>query len=193
MPNGTLVIAWAGDSMAIVFRPQEVDDSWPPFCSTRSKRAYPDILYRLQEHTLYVKEECDRIARAGGIISDISSVKRLIPPEESYDIIRERRLAVNMARALGHILLSKCGLIPNPEFSPPIIVKPGDRLLIASDGLFPKQRTEEIACTECEYAKPQAAALHMVERSLAWDREKSYQSDNTTCVCVHFTAPPPPR
>ena len=94
-----------------------------------------------------------------------------------------------MARALGHIELSACGLVPDPEFAEPIPLQPGDRMLLASDGLFKDQSTMDVASAECEYAGPGAAAEQLVQRSLQWDVENSTPSDNTTCICVHFAAP----
>lgn len=99
------------------------------------------------------------------------------------------QLAINMSRALGHLVLGTCGLIPDPEFTDTIALKPGDRLLLASDGLFKGQSTMDIASAACDYQSPAEAAAQLVQRSLAWDRENSIQSDNTTCVCVHFVAP----
>lgn len=95
-----------------------------------------------------------------------------------------------MSRALGHVALSRCGLTPEPEFSPLVPVQAGDRVLLASDGLFRGQETMDIASAACDDVRPEAAAPRLVERSLAWDRENAVQSDNTTCVCVHLGAVP---
>ena len=100
------------------------------------------------------------------------------------------QLAINMSRALGHVVLGRCGLTPVPEFSPPVPVQAGDRLLLASDGLLRGQSTLDIAGAACDAERPAAAAPRLVERSLAWDRENAVQSDNTTCVCVHLGAVP---
>jgi serine/threonine protein phosphatase PrpC len=54
-----------------------------------------------------------------------------------------------MTRALGHPVLSRYGVLPEPEFST-ALMNVGDRLIIASDGLWDVVENDEIGLL-CSY------------------------------------------
>lgn len=92
VPRGELVVGWTGDSMAIVHRVVPPSKR-SPTRSTRSKKVYPRVLCRIEEHTLYHERECDRVEAAGGLITQqTATIRKLIPPGIDIATIRERRV-----------------------------------------------------------------------------------------------------
>ena len=94
LPSAKLLVCWVGDSMAIVLRPpSESARQQRPCRATRSRKVYPEILYRLQEHTRFVERECERVVREGGVITELSpTTRKLLPPGVPLETIKKRRV-----------------------------------------------------------------------------------------------------
>jgi protein phosphatase len=72
-----------------------------------------------------------------------------------------------------------------PEEVRSLDVRPGDRFLLATDGLTGVVRDDEIAAVLDRMDDPQRAAEHLVQRAI-----DSQSKDNITCVVVYVEASP---
>ncbi|PRP86857.1 hypothetical protein PROFUN_05074 [Planoprotostelium fungivorum] len=120
--------------------------------STPAPRAVPDfdveIIPLSEDHCLTRTDEVDRIrtTTTGQIGVGRSGMMRVCPSIADYtkEMIIEKRLALNMSRALGHPILRLYGVIAEPEWRE-VEVKPDDLVLLASDGLWEIMTNEQVA------------------------------------------------
>lgn len=185
--GNTFVCANVGDSRAVLVRNQPEAQGW--VCVPLSR-----------DHSFSREDECARIKATskGEIILGAGGLMRVVPGGGFPKIeIQKRSIALAMTRSLGHPVLSQYGVSPEPEFTQTEI-RPGDRIIMASDGLWDVMENEEVALV-CSY---RASANKCAQALLAAAREK-YQkhkqrqgkADNTTIVCIYVEAagvPSPP-
>lgn len=105
-------MANVGDSRAILVR------SNPKF------QSHIETIALSVDHKLSREDERSRISSCGGeIVQTKFGTQRVIPNRQDFteDIMRKRKLALNMTRALGHIVLKNYGVsnlsfFKNPKF-----------------------------------------------------------------------------
>merc|ERR1712137_140732 len=169
-----LTVANVGDSRAILIRKQNNEFR----CIEMS-----------EDHSLNRKEERNRIfLKKGKIVGQIKN-RRVIPSVNDYsqEDISKHKLALNMSRSLGHLILSNYGVSSTPDMKT-IIIEDGDYLVLASDGLWDVMKHEEIRniIENSEDSSPQEIADNLI--SLVKEKNEEIQnSDNTTIVVTKFT------
>ncbi|KAK5579537.1 hypothetical protein RB653_009221 [Dictyostelium firmibasis] len=117
-------VGWVGDSMAVLFK------------QSASGKDFTPIQLSI-DHKPENPLEKKRIVSTGGRVVYRCGCYRVIPNKNDYnnDDIMKQRLALNMSRALGHVVLSKYGVSSTPEFHSESL-NPGDYVILASDGLW---------------------------------------------------------
>lgn len=115
-----LVTATCGDSSAllIIGLPSKASSSHSAVKNSVQRFAMVNVKMSV-DHSLSSAAEIERLRNhAGGrVVIGEGGVLRLIPASCSYKKARTEGLAINMARSLGHIILSQCGLCPQPTFT----------------------------------------------------------------------------
>lgn len=89
---------------------------------------------------------------------------------------------VNMTRALGHILLRDCGIIPEPEITQ-LQLQPGYSIVVASDGCWDKITAFDIGLM----LTTQKSAAESSQRILA---KAKPLHDNTSIAVAYFSRDP---
>ncbi len=169
-----IIVANVGDSRAVLIRKE--NDDW-------------NTVALSEDHSFNRPDECKRIqdTSKGEIVVGAGNMKRVVPgggfPREE---IKRQALALNMTRAIGHPVLSQYGVSPEPEFRRSVI-GPGDRLILASDGLWDVMQNEEAAlfCSYRSSASKCAQGLLKVARSKY--QKNRMRADNTT-ICVGYVS-----
>jgi len=98
------------------------------------------------DHKLSRSDEYNRIISCGGMIANRNGhTLRVIPNSKDYPeaVVIKQQLALNMTRALGHEILGKYGITPEPEIVHTTIEQ-DDVLIIASDGLWEVMENQEV-------------------------------------------------
>lgn len=81
-------------------------------------RSYHKIYYLSNPHCLARKSERQRIDQSGvgKVVLGDYGMLRLIPSYLSYQQARDMGLSISMSRSLGHMHLSRCALLPTPDY-----------------------------------------------------------------------------
>ncbi len=92
-----------------------------------------------------------------------------------------------MTRALGHAILSRCGVSSTPDFFVARLCD-GDRLVMGCDGLWDVITSEEAIRIVSLYAAqdPQVACKALVSEAERRWKAKNKPSDNITAIVVFF-------
>uniref|UniRef100_A0A7S2H776 PPM-type phosphatase domain-containing protein n=1 Tax=Haptolina brevifila TaxID=156173 RepID=A0A7S2H776_9EUKA len=170
--------AWAGDSRAVLWTASAGE-------KTCTKTDVKDLSH---DHKPDTPKESARIKKAGGTIS---------PPEEEWGgparvwLDSEMTLpGLAMARSIGDHLVSKVGVIAEPEVTHEVLnMSDGKQryLVIASDGVWEfidsHQAMQLIAKSSAEGAT--RAVTKLIETSAAkWREEEGDYRDDITAICV---------
>eukprot|EP00727_Mastigamoeba_balamuthi_P006981 m51a1_g2903 hypothetical protein (328) ;mRNA; f:477916-479116 len=173
-----VVCAWAGDTRALLLR-RDADGGYGVVPLTR-------------DHTLRDPAELARLRSAGGEILDNGKGDiRVRPPRKEFTDkeVSQGRLCVNMSRALGHIVLGSYGVIATPEVSVERAAA-GDRLVIASDGLWKSLTSEEAAEVAWAAVSPRAASRNLVDAATRRLRAAGELRDNVTVITAFVAEDP---
>ncbi|KAH7647611.1 hypothetical protein FG379_001868 [Cryptosporidium bovis] len=83
-----------------------------------SKQYYHKIYYLSNPHCLVRKSERQRIDQSGvgKVVLGDYGMLRLIPSYLTYQQARDMGLSISMSRSLGHMHLSRCALLPTPDY-----------------------------------------------------------------------------
>ncbi|KAM9993531.1 hypothetical protein ACTFIZ_011488 [Dictyostelium cf. discoideum] len=140
-------VGWVGDSMAVLFKQSANGKDYTPIQLSNDHKP---------ENPLEKK----RIITTGGRVVFRCGCYRVIPNKNDYsnDEIMKQRLALNMSRALGHVVLSKYGVSSTPEFQSESL-NPGDYVILASDGLW--NVLDFKAC--CKYIKKSTSVKELTD------------------------------
>ncbi|EGC37248.1 hypothetical protein DICPUDRAFT_94116 [Dictyostelium purpureum] len=173
--NDQIKVGWVGDSMAVLFR------------SFNNGKDYTPIQLS-NDHKPENSQEKKRITSTGGRVVFRCGCWRVIPNKLDYsnEDIMKQRLALNMSRALGHIVLSKYGVSSEPETLSETL-KPGDYVILASDGLW------NVLClkTIVKYIKKSSSPKELTDLllSVVESRCQSFKipCDNVTVCCYRHS------
>jgi len=169
-------VANVGDSRAILVR------SNPKF------QSHIETIALSVDHKLSREDERSRISSCGGeIVQTKFGTQRVIPNRQDFteDIMRKRKLALNMTRALGHIVLKNYGISCEPEFQS-CNVQEGDKLVLASDGLWEIMENHEVGEIINNYPDLNKACKELVRQVESRCKLLNLASDNLTIVIVAF-------
>ncbi|EAL62398.1 protein phosphatase 2C [Dictyostelium discoideum AX4] len=164
-------VGWVGDSMAVLFKQSANGKDYTPIQLSNDHKP---------ENPLEKK----RIITTGGRVVFRCGCYRVIPNKNDYsnDDIMKQRLALNMSRALGHVVLSKYGVSSTPEFQSESL-NPGDYVIVASDGLW--NVLDFKAC--CKYIKKSTSVKELTDLLLSVVESKCQSfkipCDNVTICC----------
>ncbi|KAN0023944.1 hypothetical protein ACTFIV_008335 [Dictyostelium citrinum] len=168
-------VGWVGDSMAVLFK------------QSTSGRDYTPIQLS-NDHKPENPQEKKRIITTGGRVVFRCGCYRVIPNKNDYsnDDIMKQRLALNMSRALGHVVLSKYGVSSTPEFHSESL-NPGDYVILASDGLWNVLDFKAIQ----KYIKKSTSVKELTDLLLSVVESKCQSfkipCDNVTICCYKHT------
>ncbi|KAH8741933.1 hypothetical protein FG386_003128 [Cryptosporidium ryanae] len=83
-----------------------------------SSQSYHKIYYLSNPHCLVRKSERQRIDQSGvgKVVLGDYGMLRLIPSYLTYQQARDMGLSISMSRSLGHMYLSRCALLPTPDY-----------------------------------------------------------------------------
>ena len=101
--------------------------------------------------------------------------------------IKRQALALAMTRALGHPVLSRYGVLPEPEFEI-CEMRAGDRIVVASDGLWDVVSNDEVALVASSRSSSAKCAQDLLQKArekYQRHRMRNGRADNTT-VCVAY-------
>ncbi|KAH3758294.1 protein phosphatase 2C [Pelomyxa schiedti] len=174
--GGFATCAWAGDTRAVLCHPKRPQ--------TSSTATFTPLSI---DHSLYSDDEQKRIQNCGGVIIDKNKVRRILPStiDYSYAQIAEHKLALNMSRSLGHIILGKYGVIAVPDVVS-MQINDGDRLVVASDGLWNLCTNAEVAEFVQKSSTADGACLALCTEVKERCRQRKSRADNTTVVVAFF-------
>jgi len=101
-------------------------------------------------------------------------------------------LALNISRALGHVVLSRYGVSPTPDIKS-ITLRDGDIVLLCSDGLWGEVSNEDIGELIGKHLDKDLNKVCsvLVREAEAKSRQRGFVSDNITVVLyVHQSCTP---
>lgn len=86
--------------------------------SNKSISSFHGIYYLSNPHCLNRKSERQRVDQSGvgKVVLGDYGMLRLIPSYLSYSQARDLGLSISMSRSLGHMHLSRCALLPTPDY-----------------------------------------------------------------------------
>jgi serine/threonine protein phosphatase PrpC len=147
-----------------------------------------DMFDLSKDHKLTRKDELERVKNAGATIHSELMGGRLSASTKDFtnEQLKAMKLGLNMTRAMGHLILHKYGVSPDPEFSF-MFVQTGDVVICATDGLwevvtsdddvadrvFIQQNAERLSKDLCKLSDSR-----FIERKLA--------ADNVTITVIQF-------
>lgn len=90
----------------------------PLSCNKPSSSRFHGIYYLSNPHSLGRKSERQRVDQSGvgKVVLGDYGMLRLIPSYLSYSQARDLGLSISMSRSLGHMHLSRCALLPTPDY-----------------------------------------------------------------------------
>jgi len=170
LPNGRVVLTTVGDSKIMLFEKTEKE----------VKSVWESIDHNINQ----MKNEHSRLLQAGGKVICRSKFEyRLTPVDPKY-----RNLGINMSRAIGHHLLSKCGLIckgVNHEFD----LDAGKEyiVLLATDGLWDVVKNKVVKeIVRSKHNDLPSCVDALLQKSVLGWKEADQNSDDTTVVMCHL-------
>eukprot|EP01113_Clastostelium_recurvatum_P034028 TRINITY_DN4567_c0_g1_i2.p1 TRINITY_DN4567_c0_g1~~TRINITY_DN4567_c0_g1_i2.p1 ORF type:complete len:649 (-),score=119.16 TRINITY_DN4567_c0_g1_i2:1103-3049(-) len=199
----SLTLGWAGDSRVLLFTRAP---STPGSSNTRTPLQVSQLS---QDHVPMRQDERQRIEAAGGRIIErkiaippkpgapstegptILTMFRVQPSEQHFaESMRGAKLSLNISRALGHVVLSRFGVTPQPDTSTATL-RDGDLVLLCSDGLWNEISNEEMASIIDNHP---GEDLHRVCAVLVREAEarckiRNVPSDNVTVVMYRHASP----
>lgn len=167
--RGSLVLANVGDSRAVLCR-------------------HGAVLLASTDHDLTQAEERRRCEAHGGRVVEASGCMRLVPPDAEPALLvvkGARRLTLNMSRALGHRILTGYGVSSLPQLYH-MAVRAGDRLVIASDGLWDVLSNELVAYILSYQTSPTDAVTALFNEAMDTYAINTSAADNISIVVVFF-------
>ena len=166
---GKAMCANIGDSRAVLARPGAI--GWNHFALS-------------SDHSMNRADEVARVqANNGVIVLGLGGVKRVVPSSGvSWPEIRKKKLALAMTRALGHPVLRHHGVSAEPEVEN-FDVQAGDRIIIASDGLWDVLSNAEVTLVT-SYAATAAKAVSSLWSASHAKYACGRPEDNTTIVAL---------
>lgn len=172
-----LTVANVGDSRAVLYRKMGENGD--------GRRRFIPLS---QDHNLTGKEELERIFQQNGrVIRGKGGVRRVIPAATvPRQIVMTQQLALAMSRSLGHLVLSRFGVSPLPEFQT-IVIQPDDILVLASDGLWDLFLSSHLERRIDHLTSLQKFTDELIRDVLARCKTQNRTSDNTTVVTVRFS------
>ncbi|KAJ1604359.1 PP2C like protein phosphatase, partial [Cryptosporidium canis] len=89
-----------------------------PLPSNHNNPKYHGIYYLSNPHCLNRKSERQRVDQSGvgRVVLGDYAMLRLIPSYLTYSQARDLGLSISMSRSLGHMHLSRCALLPIPDY-----------------------------------------------------------------------------
>lgn len=168
-PLGRLVLANVGDSRALLCRQGAV-------------------LLASYDHDLEQAAERQRCEASGGAVVASAGCLRLVPPATDPALLvtrGARHLTLNMSRALGHAILSAYGLTAEPDLYEQR-VEAGDRLVLASDGLWDVLSNELVAHIAGYCATPAEAVTALYHEAMDHYALADAPADNVSLLVVYF-------
>ncbi|KAL6059956.1 PPM-type phosphatase domain-containing protein, variant 2 [Balamuthia mandrillaris] len=177
--SSRLVLANVGDSRGILFRTRKVGRSMSQ-----------QLVLASTDHRPADANERQRIEGCGGRVKPSRVVGYRVYPKEGDFTVEEasqKQLGLAMSRSLGHLILSRYGVSPEPEFFTADL-EDGDRLVLACDGIWDVLSTEDVMHLVNLYAgqDPQQACRALVTEAERRWKKKGSRADNMTAVIVFF-------
>eukprot|EP01087_Luapelamoeba_hula_P013400 TRINITY_DN3825_c0_g3_i1.p1 TRINITY_DN3825_c0_g3~~TRINITY_DN3825_c0_g3_i1.p1 ORF type:complete len:1290 (+),score=277.57 TRINITY_DN3825_c0_g3_i1:16-3885(+) len=194
--GSTLVLGNVGDSRAVLFRRESMNDDTQPTARPKTRRSvalrdrWIEVVCTNDQRPAREDERARIDAGKGQVVmSRFGDTLRVIPKEDFIPrtITIAKGLGLAMTRALGHVLLSQCGVSADPEF---FVAKlqSADKLILACDGVWDMLTPQEAIGVVQLYAgqTPKAAAQALVDEAvLRWGQQRK-KADNCTAVVVYF-------
>lgn len=166
---GTIVLANVGDSRAVLCRDG-------------------NVLLASVDHDLTDTSERTRCESQGARVVEVGGCMRLVPPDDEPALTQvkgARRLTLNMSRALGHRILSGYGVSAQPQLYIRS-VRPGDRLVIASDGLWDVISNELAAFILSYQPSPADAVSALFNEAMDSYALDAAAADNISILVIFF-------
>eukprot|EP00026_Physarum_polycephalum_P005010 Phypoly_transcript_05036.p1 GENE.Phypoly_transcript_05036~~Phypoly_transcript_05036.p1 ORF type:complete len:622 (-),score=91.91 Phypoly_transcript_05036:53-1918(-) len=177
MSSSQLYFGWVGDSKAVICR-KRIPNGTPrqplsprmddPVVQGGNGGYYAIELTR--DHVLSTPEEMDRIYSSGGVIRTPGGVARVFIPELYSAFYGTKVGGLNMSRSLGHLYLSRFGVIPDPDYGEEGL-HPNDLVILATDGLWGRMSPTEVCKFIADRPKiqnsPQEICDALIEESKA--------------------------
>eukprot|EP01122_Echinamoeba_exundans_P008654 TRINITY_DN2905_c0_g1_i1.p1 TRINITY_DN2905_c0_g1~~TRINITY_DN2905_c0_g1_i1.p1 ORF type:complete len:386 (-),score=88.10 TRINITY_DN2905_c0_g1_i1:45-1202(-) len=159
-------ICWAGDSRAILLSRDEEDDE------------FIEVTNLNELHNARNLKEKKRVE--SGFPAVIHSDGYLQPKDGYY-----KNMQINMTRALGHRVLEKFGVVPDPSVKRVKLTSNDQFIVLATDGLWENLSDAEVRDIVVEHGNPKHAANALIERISQYD-PSSADVDNVTVLVVSF-------
>ena len=140
------------------------------------------------DHDLTQQAERQRCEALGARVMETAGCLRLVPPEGEPSLLvvkGARRLTLNMSRALGHRILSGYGISAIPQLYE-LPIKKGDRLVIASDGLWDVLSNELVASMLTYQSCPADAVTALFNEAMDHYTVTSAAADNISLLVLFF-------
>lgn len=146
------------------------------------------VLMASADHDLTHADERRRCEAHGGRVVEANGCMRVVPPEGEPSLLvvkGARRLTLNMSRALGHRILTTYGVSAQPQLYE-LSVRRGERLVIASDGLWDVLTNDTVAFILSYQTSPVEAVTALYNEAMDTYHVTATPADNISLLVVFF-------